>query len=113
MQQGIVLKLLSYGQAADQCAKMTKKQLKSEHGVELIVNAVFRRDFMPVISEAYKRFSDLLSTRRGLHESLKSFGACFSPRFAKFNSISDTSKLPMHKRFDAFMLLNIASIEHS
>ena len=76
--QGIVLKSQLFGQAADQCSELTREELRSENGVNLIVNAVYRRDFMSVISEAYGGFSNLLNTKRGQNESLKGFETRFS-----------------------------------
>lgn len=109
--QGIVLKSQLYGQAADQCCEISKEQLRSADGVNLIVNAVYRRDFMSVISEAFDDFSTLLNTRRGQTESLKSFETRFSAAVSKFNSFSSTTKLP--QCITALLLLNNAGIEHS
>lgn len=109
--QGIILKSQLYGQAADQCSELTKEQLKSENGVQLIINAVYRRDFMSVISEAYDGFSILINTRRNDNESLKEFETRFSAAVSKFNSFSTTTKLP--QCITALLLLINASIEHS
>lgn len=47
--QGMVIEFQLHGQAVDQCASITKEQLKSVQGVNMIVNAIFRRDFASVI----------------------------------------------------------------
>ena len=76
--QGIVLKSQLYGQASNQCTEISKDQLKSEHGVELIISAVYLRDIMSVIAKAYDGFRVLMSTRRGVKELLKHVETRFS-----------------------------------
>lgn len=87
------------------------EQLKSANGVQLIINSVYRRDFMSVISEAYDGFSILINTKRNDHESLKEFETRFSATVSKFNSFSTTTKLP--QCITALLLLSNASIDHS
>ena len=109
--QALVLKSQLYGQASDLCAELTTEELKSEDGVNHIVNTIYQRDALNVISEAYDGFNSLLTTRRGQSESLKNFELRFSAAIAKFNSLSDTTKLPQY--ITALMLLSNAGIEHS
>lgn len=109
--QGIICKTQLNGQAADHCAEISKEQLKSTNGVDLIVNTVYLHDFMSVISEAYDGFSNHFSTRRGKDEYLKGFEACFPAAVAKFDFFSETTKLPQF--ITAFMALNNALIEDS
>lgn len=109
--QGIVLKSQLYGHAADQCTEITKEQLRSSDGVQFIVNSVYRRHYMSVISEAYEGFSALMNTRRGKMDYLKSFETRLAAAVAKFNSFSATTKLPQCTT--SLMLLNKASIDHS
>ena len=109
--QGIVLKSQLFGQAADLCAEITKEQLKSANGVKLIVNAVYQRDALSVISEAYEGFNSLLTTRRSNTESLKSFELRFSAAVTKFNSLSTTTKLP--QCITALMLLSNANVDQT
>lgn len=111
--QGIVLKSRMFGKAADQCAELTKEQLKlkSAEGVQLIVSLVYRIDFMSVISESYDGFSALMHTKRGTNASLKSFETRFSAAVSEFNSFSSTTNLP--QCVTSFILLKNSSIEHS
>lgn len=50
--QGIVLKSQLYGEAADLCSSSSNEQLKQVGGVHLIIDTVYQRDFLSVISEA-------------------------------------------------------------
>lgn len=47
--KGLILKSQLYGKAADMCSALTKEELKSDNGVNLIVNATYRRDALNVI----------------------------------------------------------------
>ena len=109
--QGLLLKSQLYGQAADLCSALTKDQLKSNDGVSLIVNKIYQRDALSVISEAYDGFNLLLSTRRNPNENLKNFELRFAASVTKFNSLSDTTKLP--QCITALMLLSNSGIDHS
>lgn len=109
--KGIVLKSQLYGQASKQCAVVTKEQLRSKNGVNLIINAIYRRDFMSVILEAYENFSALINLRRDPAESLRTFETRYSAAVAKFNFFSSTKKLL--QCITSLVLLNNASIEHS
>ena len=60
--QAIVLKSQLHSQAADFCSELTKEKLKGENGVALIVNAVYQRDALLVILEAFYGFSTLHGT---------------------------------------------------
>lgn len=51
--QGIVLKSELYDEAADLCSELTNEQQKGDNGVQVIVDAVYQRDFLSVVSEAY------------------------------------------------------------
>lgn len=107
---GIVLKFQLYGQSADQCFELTKEQLKFANGVLLIVNSIYRMDFMSVIYEAYDGFSSFINTKRDTSESLMDFETRFSAAVSKFNSFS--SKTEITQCITALLLLSNASIEH-
>lgn len=109
--QGIVLKSQLYGEAADFCSALSIDQLKQVDGLQLIIDTVYQRDFLSVISEAYEGFNRLLNTRRENNELLKSFEIRFSVSVAKFNSMLETTKL--HQCITALMILRNAAIEHS
>ncbi len=92
-------------------SEISKDQLKAVNAVTLIVNAVYQRDFMSVVSEAFDGFNTLLNTRGGQHESLTNFETRFWAAVSKFNSFSNTTELP--QCITALMLLVYASIEYS
>lgn len=107
--QAVCLKSHLYGRAKDLCSGITDAQLVGEESVALIVGAIYKRDALSVVSEAYKTFNLLLNTRRGNSENMKKFESRFSAQVAKFNSISNTTKLP--DCLTALMLLSNASID--
>lgn len=109
--QGIVLKSKLYCEAAGLCSALSNEQLIYDNGVELIIDTVCQRDFLSVISKAYKRFHRVLNTRRNNNVSLKFFEVRFSASVAKFNSMSGITKLP--QCITALMLSSNAAIEHS
>lgn len=92
--QGVVLKSQLYCEAADFCSQLTNEQLKAEGSVQFIIDTVYQRDFVSVISEAYEGSHKLLNTRRSDSESLESIEMRFSAAVVNFSSLSTTSKLP-------------------
>lgn len=80
-------------------------------GANLIVNAVYIRDFMSVVTEAFDGFNTLLNTKRSSSELLKLFHTRFSVAVSKRNSISKSTKLPQF--LAAMMLLSNTNIDHS
>ena len=75
----------------------------------LIVDCIYQRDAMSVVSEAIRSFNKLLNTRRNSHENMKNFESRFSAQSAKFNSLSQTTKLP--ECIIALMLLSNSAID--
>lgn len=109
--QGICLKSQLFGRAIDLCSGITAEQLSGENGVDLIVNAIYKRDGLSVISEAYKIFNDLLTTKRDDSESMKGFELRYAAGVAKFNAISESTKLP--ECLTSLMLIANAEITDS
>lgn len=107
--QGLVLKSQLFGRAKDLCAGITAEQLQSENGVDLIVQKVFKRDALSVVSETFKDFNCLLDSKRDEKEGFRNFEQRFAANMAKFNSISETTKLP--ECITALMLLANASVD--
>lgn len=107
--QAICLKSQLYGRAKDLCSGITDQQLTSDGAVELLVGRVYQRDALTVVSEAYRAFNALWSTRRNANENMKNFESRFSAQVAKFNSISTTTKLP--ECITALMLLSNSAID--
>lgn len=100
-----------YGQGDDLIAELTNEQLKWENGVKFIVDAVYQRDFLFFISEAFDGFNAIMNTRRASNESLRNFKLRFSAAVTKFKSLFNVTKLP--RCITALMLLSNARVEHS
>ncbi len=109
--QAICLKSQLFGRAKDLCAGITSDQLNGIEGVNRIVNAIYKRDALSVVSEAYKSFNQLWNTKRTDTESMKSFEQRFAACVSKFNAISETTRLP--ECLTALMLLSNAVVEDS
>lgn len=62
--------------------------------MSMIVNAIYQRDELSVVSEAYHVFNDLLVMRIGQSKSMKGCKLCFEAEDAKCNAISSTKKVP-------------------
>ena len=105
----ICLKSQLFGRAKDLCSGITNAQLLGDDGVKLIVESIYQRDALSVVSEAFKAFNQLWNTRCGSAESMKNFESRFSAQVAKFNSIATTTKLPEYTT--ALMLLSNSSID--
>lgn len=107
--QAPCLKSKPYGRVKYLCSGITDDQLVGENAVSLIVGAIYERDALSVVSEAWKGFNQLLNTRQGSSESMKNFESRLSAQVAKINSISATTKPP--ECLTALMLLSNLSIE--
>lgn len=82
--QALVLKSQVFGQTADIWAALTKDILNQDNGIEVIQNAVYQRDELSVVSEAYNCFNKLLNTRLSQSKSLKTFERRLSAALTKF-----------------------------
>lgn len=109
--QGIILQSQLYGRAKDLCKALTDTEVQSDDGPYKIIKAVHKRDPLAVISEVYGDFTSLLMLKRGQTESFKNFATRFEAQFTKFNSHSDTTKLP--DCLLAFMLLANSNLENN
>ena len=109
--QAICLKSQLYGRAKDLCSGISEVQLTGDHAVDLIVGKIYQKDALSVVSEAYRAFNQLWSTRRSNNETMKNFESRFSAQVAKFNSISATTRLP--ECITALMLLSNSAIDDS
>lgn len=79
--------------------------------MDLIVNAIYKRDGLSVISKAYRIFNDLLTTKREYSESMKGFELRFAAGVAKFNGISESTKLS--ECLTSLMLISNAEVTDS
>lgn len=109
--QALVFKSLFFGQAADLFSGLTNQLLKRDLGVKLIFYAIYQRDTVSVVSEAYGRFNFLLNTLRTHSESLKTFKLRFSASIPNFNSLSKTTQLPQW--ITNLIILSNAEIDHT
>lgn len=91
------------------CSGITDEELLTPEGLKSIVDSIYQRDALFVVSEAFGTFNALLNTRRGGNENMKNFEFCFSAQIAKFISISQITKLP--ECITALMLLSNSFID--
>ena len=92
--RAICLNSQLYGGAKELCSGISDEQLLTTEGVKSIVDCIYQRDALSVVSEAFRSFNALLNTRRGDNENMKNFESRFSAQVAKFNWISQITKLP-------------------
>lgn len=107
--RALCLKSQLFGRAADLCSGIDDESLTTTEGVKLIVDCIYQRDALSVVSEAFRAFNALLNTRRGDTENMKNFQSRFSAQVAKFNAISNTTKPP--ECSTALMLLSNSAID--
>ena len=75
--QGIMLQSQLYGRTRDVVKKVDPADIKKEGGAQLIVNAIYKRDPLSVMSEVYTAFNEVLNTKRGTSESFQNFESRF------------------------------------
>ncbi len=107
--QGIMLQSQLYGRALDLSKKIPDSIIQSEQGTDAIVNDVYKRDPLAVVSNVYQDFIDLLNCKRGQSEYFKYFESRFEAQAANFNSHHQSLKLP--GVLLAFSLLANANVE--
>lgn len=76
-----------YGRARRICRKISQTDIQSASGsgAKKIVEAVFKRDALAVVSEVYQVFLSLMTTKRGNNESFRNFESRFEAKVSKFN----------------------------
>ena len=109
--QGVVLKSQLYGRARDLARSVTQGELVSEDGSKAIVNAVFKRDGLSVVSDVYTLFNELVMTRRHENESFQNYESRFAARLSKLNSYALSTRLC--EALSAFLLLSNAHVDNS
>lgn len=85
--QAICLRSQFFGRAIDLCSGLSNTDLSTDKGLNLKVNAIYQRNGLSVVSEAYKVFNDLLDTKRGQNKSMKRCELRFAATVAKCNAI--------------------------
>ena len=109
--RGIMLQSQLFGRAKDLCNGLDDMIIQSQDGPSAIVNAVYKRDTLSVVSNLYQNFMTLLTTRRGDAESFRNFESRFNANVTKFNAASEATKLP--EAITAFMLLSNSNIDNT
>jgi len=107
--RGICLKSQLFGRALDLCKGIPDDDIASENGAQLIIDAIYKRDALSVVSEVYQDFNDLLTCRRSSNESFKNYESRFAAMVAKMSAHGNTVKL--HESLLAMMLLTNANID--
>ena len=90
---------------------MTADELSSDKGVSLIVNTIYQRDPISVVSEVFKDFTELVITRRGQNEAFKNFESRYAAQLSKFNANGSSVCFP--EALAALMLLSNAGVDDS
>ena len=69
--RGIMLQSQLYGRARDMCRSIPDSEIQSADGWKKIIQAIYKRDALSVVSEVYQSFTSLLSMNRGTNESFR------------------------------------------
>lgn len=97
--------------ANDLFSGISNTELSGDEGVSKIVNAIYQRNALSVVGEAYRVFNNLLDIKRGHNESMKGYELRLAAGVAKFNSVSESTKLP--ERLTELMLISNSHISDS
>ena len=92
-----------YGRAKDLCKEILFNKITSEDGVDKICKALYKKDALTIVSNAYSDFQNLVSTKRGNNESFRNFESRFTASIAKMKSHSSNALL---ESLTDFMLLS-------
>ena len=80
-----------FGHARDLCKGISAGVNQSPGGADEIVNAIYNRDALSVVSQIYQKFINSLSTKCDSTELLNNFESEFAAQISKFNSYSSTT----------------------
>lgn len=83
---------------------VTTEQIKSANGAKNVVNVVYKRDKLRVLSDVYYDFNKLISARRRGNEEFKNYEARFGTLLSKFNAHGSSLQLP--ESITALMLIS-------
>lgn len=109
--RGIVLRSQLYGRAKDLCKGLDSTKVASVDGVKLIVNSVYKRDALSVVTTLYDELQQLMSLRRERGESFPEYELRFAAQLARFNSLAPC--VAVHDCLSALMLLANADVDSS
>ena len=100
-----------FGRAKDICRKLTQEQLTATDGAQQIVNLLYKRNPLSVLTEIYKDFATLTGLQRGAQESFKEFEMRFDAQFSKYNAHATVTKL--NDSVSGMMLLTNSRIDET
>lgn len=109
--RGIVLQSQIFGRARDLCMGIKTEIIASAAVQSAIVDALYKRYALSVVSDVLDNINQLLTTRRGPNESLKNFELRFATSVAKFNGNGESVKL--NPSLTALTLLENACVDYS
>ena len=84
--RGMMLQSHLYGRAKDLCRHIPFSEIESKNGVDLIGEALYKKDALSIVSNTYHDFHMLLSTNRGNGEGFQNFESRFAVAVAKMKS---------------------------
>lgn len=85
-------------------------KLSSKKGDKHVVAILHKNDPLPIVTDIYRDFNALLSTKSGENESFRYFGMRLEVQLATFNSYKNGSK---PESLVSLMLLSNADLEDS
>ena len=109
--RGIVLQSHLYGRAKDLCDCLEDDEIASDKGAQLIVNTVYKKDPLSVVTCVYTELQKLLSIQRGGNELFKNFESRFEAQLSKFNALGSSVSLP--ESMSALVLLANSRVDSS
>ena len=92
--QAVMFRSKIYCQAADLCKRLTDSDLADEAGTQKVLDCVYKRDALAVVSDVYQDFMTLLTMKRGNNESFMNFESRFAAQISKFNAHCPTAQIP-------------------
>ena len=109
--RGICLSSQLYGRAKDLCIGLSSDQLSTNNGVDLIISKIHQRDPITVVSDVYRDFTDLITTKRGTSETFRNFESRYAAQISKYNA--NGNSIQFSEALSALMLLSNSGIDDS
>lgn len=109
--RGIMLQSQLYGRARDLCKAIPDSTIRSDQGAEAIVQALYKRDPLAVVSDVFQDFLTLMNTKRNHTESFKNFESRFQAQVSRLNAHGSEAKLS--ESLVAFALLANADVDNN
>ena len=109
--RGIMLQSQLYGRARDLCKAIPDEMIRSDDGADAIVEALYRRDPLAVVSDVFQDFLSLINTKRHPNESFKNFESRFQAQVSRLNAHGSEARLS--DALVAFALLANADVDNN